>query len=129
MKYGLAISPMGPWGDPQRIAELAVLAEGHGWDGVFCEEYLIRTDGQDAHDVWLTLALIAQATGRITLGTMVTPADLATTVDRRRPGRDPGPDLRRPLRPRRRQRRQQLGRIRAQRDHPDRRPTGRDPRS
>ncbi len=96
MKFGLAISPMGPWGDPQRIAELAVLAEGHGWDGVFCEEYLIRTDGQDAHDVWLTLALIAQATGRITLGTMVTPltwrqpwtvAAQAVTLDRISGGR------------------------------------------
>lgn len=96
MKYGLAISPMGPWGDPQRIAELAVLAEGHGWDGVFCEEYLIRTDGQDAHDVWLTLALIAQATGRITVGTMVTPltwrqpwtvAAQAVTLDRISGGR------------------------------------------
>lgn len=73
MRYGLAISPAGPWGQPGRIAELAALAERSGWDGVFCEDYLVFYDGLDCHDVWLTLTLVAQATERITLGTMVTP--------------------------------------------------------
>ncbi len=96
MRFGLAISPMGPWGEPQRIAELAALAEERGWDGVFCEEYLIHSEGIDAHDVWLTLALVAQATSRVTLGTMVTPltwrqpwtvAAQAVTLDRISGGR------------------------------------------
>ncbi|WP_152363850.1 LLM class flavin-dependent oxidoreductase [Microlunatus speluncae] len=96
MRSGLAISPIGPWGEPQRIAELAALAEDSGWDGIFCEEYLIRSDGMEAHDVWLTLALVAQATSRVTLGTMVTPlawrqpwtvAAQAVTLDRISGGR------------------------------------------
>ncbi len=76
MKYGLDITPAGPWGRPDQIAELAALAERHGWDGVFCEDYLCfpGDDGPvDTYDVWITLALIAQATSSITLGTMVTP--------------------------------------------------------
>lgn len=80
MKYGLDISPAGPWGRPTTIAELACLAEECGWDGVFCEDYLCfpRDDERpdevlDTYDVWITLALVAQATSRITLGTMVTP--------------------------------------------------------
>ena len=82
MKYGLDITPAGPWGRPDRIAELAALAEQCGWDGVFCEDYLCFPAGDDAadgepppdtYDVWITLALIAQATSRVTLGPMVTP--------------------------------------------------------
>jgi alkanesulfonate monooxygenase SsuD/methylene tetrahydromethanopterin reductase-like flavin-dependent oxidoreductase (luciferase family) len=82
MRYGLDITPAGPWGRPDQIAELAALAEQCGWDGVFCEDYLCFPAGDDApageappdtYDVWITLALIAQATSRITMGTMVTP--------------------------------------------------------
>lgn len=82
MKYGLDISPAGPWGRPDQIAELAALAEEVGWDGVFCEDYLCFPGGEgpvDTYDVWITLALVAQATKRLTLGTMVTP------LPRRRP--------------------------------------------
>lgn len=96
LKYGLAISPAGPWGQPGRIAELAALAEASGWDGVFCEDYLIFWGGHECHDVWQTLALVAQATTRVTLGTMVTPipyrraatvAGQATTLDHLSGGR------------------------------------------
>jgi len=103
MKYGLDISPAGPWGRPDKIAELAALGESSGWDGVFCEDYLCfppedaRPDEPvDTYDVWITLALAAQATSRITLGTMVTPlparkpASIATqalTVDHLSGGR------------------------------------------
>lgn len=73
MKYGLDISPAGEWGRPDTIAELATLAEDHGWDGVFCEDYLAFPDGLATYDVWVTLGLIAQATTRITLGPLVTP--------------------------------------------------------
>lgn len=96
MRYGLDISPAGPWGEPGRIAELAALAEFSGWDGVFCEDYVAFPDGLDTYDPWITLALAAQATRRITLGTMVTPlarrrpwtlAAQAMTVDRLSGGR------------------------------------------
>jgi len=73
MRYGLAISPAGSWGRPDQIAELAVLAEDHGWDGVFCEDYLAFPGGLATYDVWLTLGLVARATTGLTIGTMVTP--------------------------------------------------------
>ncbi len=73
MRYGLDISPAGEWGRPDQIAELAALAEDHGWDGVFCEDYLAFPGGLATYDVWVTLGLVAQATTRLTLGTMVTP--------------------------------------------------------
>ena len=82
MKYGLDITAAGPWGRPDQIAALATLAETHGWDGVFCEDY-VRFQSEDrlvdTYDVWVTLGLVAQATERLTIGTMVTP------VPRRRP--------------------------------------------
>ena len=73
MRYGLDITSAGPWGRPDQIAELATLAEDHGWDGVFCEDYLAFPGGGATYDVWVTLALVAQATTRLTIGTMVTP--------------------------------------------------------
>jgi alkanesulfonate monooxygenase SsuD/methylene tetrahydromethanopterin reductase-like flavin-dependent oxidoreductase (luciferase family) len=82
MQYGLDITPAGPWGTPGQIAELAALAEQVGWDGVFCEDYVsFPSDDEpvDTYDVWITLALVAQATTRVTIGTMVTP------LPRRRP--------------------------------------------
>lgn len=73
MRYGLDISPAGDWGRPDLIASLASLAEDHGWDGVFCEDYLAFPGGLPTYDVWVTLGLVAQATTRMTIGTMVTP--------------------------------------------------------
>ncbi|HEX4225182.1 MAG TPA: LLM class flavin-dependent oxidoreductase [Pseudonocardiaceae bacterium] len=73
MRNGLDISPAGPWGEPGQQAEFAALAERSGWDGVFCEDYLAFRDGLRAYDPWITLGLMAGATTRITLGTMVTP--------------------------------------------------------
>ena len=73
MRYGLDITSAGDWGRPDQIAELAALAEDHGWDGVFCEDYLAFPSGGPTYDVWVTLGLVAQATTRLTVGTMVTP--------------------------------------------------------
>lgn len=73
MKYGLDISPAGQWGHPRMMAELASLAEHSGWDGVFLEDYFRFPGGLDGYDPWLTLAAIAVATQRVTIGTLVTP--------------------------------------------------------
>ena len=40
MRYGLALPTGGECGDPRFLLELSVLAEQHGWDGVFFEDYV-----------------------------------------------------------------------------------------
>ena len=81
MRFGLDLSPIGPWGDPRTLADLAARAERRGWDGVFLEDYVFHPGGEDVHDAWIALAAIALATERIRLGTIVTP------LPRRRPAR------------------------------------------
>lgn len=86
MKFGFVV----PYADSREFAELAVLGEQHGWDGVFTWEAVYGVDA------WVTLAAAAIATERIKLGTLLTPVprikpwDLATrvgTVDRLSNGR------------------------------------------
>jgi alkanesulfonate monooxygenase SsuD/methylene tetrahydromethanopterin reductase-like flavin-dependent oxidoreductase (luciferase family) len=79
MRYGVDISSAGAWGDPRTIAELAALAERSGWDGVFLEDYVFFHSGHAMYDPWVTLAAVAVATERVTIGTLVTP------LARRRP--------------------------------------------
>lgn len=69
MRYGFVL----PYGDARTTAELAELAEEHGWDGFFVWE------GIWAFDPWVMLAAAAMRTERIRLGTMLTP------LPRRRP--------------------------------------------
>ena len=68
MDFAIDLSPIGPWGSPRQLAELAKLAEDSGWDGVFLEDY-----------PWVALAAVAVATVRVRIGTLVTP------LPRRRP--------------------------------------------
>jgi alkanesulfonate monooxygenase SsuD/methylene tetrahydromethanopterin reductase-like flavin-dependent oxidoreductase (luciferase family) len=86
MKYGFVL----PWGDAATAAELAVVAEQHGWDGFFCWE------GVWAIDAWVSLTAAAMRTTHIRLGTMLTPlprrrpwdvASQAATLDRLSGGR------------------------------------------
>ena len=63
MRYGWAL----PYGDARTAAELAAVAEEHGWDGFFVWE------GVWAIDPWVSLAAVAMRTQRIRLGTMLTP--------------------------------------------------------
>jgi len=63
MRYGFVI----PYGDARTTAELAALAEEHGWDAIFVWESIW---GMDA---WAMLAAAAMTTERIKLGTMLTP--------------------------------------------------------
>jgi alkanesulfonate monooxygenase SsuD/methylene tetrahydromethanopterin reductase-like flavin-dependent oxidoreductase (luciferase family) len=96
VRFGIDLAPAGECGDPRSLAELAALAERSGWDGVFLEDYFVHPSGVDSYDPWAALAVIALATSRIRLGTMVTPlparapwqvASQAVTVDHLSAGR------------------------------------------
>lgn len=56
-----------PFFDASEVAETAVLAEAHGWDGVFLAEAVWGVDA------WVALTAAAMCTKRIRLGTMLTP--------------------------------------------------------
>ena len=86
MQFGFVI----PWADADEVAELAVAAEEHGWDGVFVWEPVWGVDA------WVSLGLAAVRTSKIRLGTMLTPpsrrrpwelASQVATVDRLSDGR------------------------------------------
>jgi alkanesulfonate monooxygenase SsuD/methylene tetrahydromethanopterin reductase-like flavin-dependent oxidoreductase (luciferase family) len=63
MRYGWVL----PYGDARTAAELARVAEEHGWDAFFV------WDPVWGIDAWVSLAAAAMATERIRLGTMLTP--------------------------------------------------------
>jgi alkanesulfonate monooxygenase SsuD/methylene tetrahydromethanopterin reductase-like flavin-dependent oxidoreductase (luciferase family) len=75
MHFCLNLPNGGECADPRSLAELAVIAEDSGWDGVFLEDYLIYQNkvGIPTYDVWVTLAAMAMRTERVRLGTHVTP--------------------------------------------------------
>ena len=89
VNYGLTLPNAGLGANPQVLADLAREAENAGWDGVFVwdslePEHGIAPDPGDpalasAHDPWIAMAAIADATNRIRFGPMVTP------ITRRRP--------------------------------------------
>lgn len=78
MKYAVNIPP---FTDPSVVVAIAVEAERAGWDGVFLWDHLqwIPDELVEVHNPWVLLGAIAQATERVTLGTLVTP------LSRRRP--------------------------------------------
>ncbi|MBA2720684.1 MAG: LLM class flavin-dependent oxidoreductase [Chloroflexi bacterium] len=59
-------------GDPRTAAELAALADEHGWDGVFTWDG-IALGSMDTYDPWVTLAAMAMRTERVRLGAILTP--------------------------------------------------------
>lgn len=86
----------GEYADPGPMVELAVLAEGSGWDGFFVWDHIVVADGMTVADPWVLLGAIAQATEHISIGPMVTPlprrrpwvvARQATTIDHLSNGR------------------------------------------
>src|SRR5271165_2171150 len=64
MRFGFVV----PHADAREFADLAVLGERHGWDGVFTWEAVWGVDA------WVTLGAAAMMTERIRLGTLLTPA-------------------------------------------------------
>ena len=79
MRHGIFLPPFGPFGDPAVLVELAVAAEGTGWDGFFLWDHLMhRVDGPYV-DAWIALAAIAARTDRVRIGPLITP------LPRRRP--------------------------------------------
>ncbi|WP_067478851.1 LLM class flavin-dependent oxidoreductase [Actinomadura hibisca] len=81
MRHALYLPPFGELADPAVLADLAARAEEAGFDGVFLWDHLVRPDRPDLAvcDAWIALAAIAARTGRVTIGTRVTP------LSRRRP--------------------------------------------
>jgi alkanesulfonate monooxygenase SsuD/methylene tetrahydromethanopterin reductase-like flavin-dependent oxidoreductase (luciferase family) len=63
MRYGWVL----PYGDARTAAELAAVAEEHGWDGFFVWEAVWGIDA------WMMLTAVAMRTVRIRMGTMLTP--------------------------------------------------------
>jgi alkanesulfonate monooxygenase SsuD/methylene tetrahydromethanopterin reductase-like flavin-dependent oxidoreductase (luciferase family) len=96
VRWGLSISLSGDLADPGLLAEVAVGAEGAGWDGVFVWDHLWHRNLIPFADPFVTLAAIAVATERIAIGTMVTAlprrrpqliAQATTSIDRLSSGR------------------------------------------
>ena len=79
VRWGLSISLSGDLADPGLLAEVAVVAERAGWDGVFVWDHLWNRTLVPFADPFVTLAAIAMATERVVIGTMV------TALPRRRP--------------------------------------------
>ena len=60
--------------DPRRLAELAAVADGGGWDGFFVWDHVVyRPPVRAVADPWVALAAIACATEHVRIGPMVTP--------------------------------------------------------
>jgi len=79
VKRGIFLPPFGPFGDPTALVDLAVAAEGSGWDGFFLWDHVMhRIDGPYV-DAWIALAAIAARTDRLRIGPLITP------IPRRRP--------------------------------------------
>jgi len=79
VRWGLSISLSGELAEPKVLAEIAVLAEEAGWDGVFVWDHLWNRTLAPFADPFVTVAAIAIATRRINVGTLV------TVLPRRRP--------------------------------------------
>ena len=79
MRFALNVPNFGALSDPRTLVQLAVDAEGSGWDGFFLWDHILLWDRNPIADPWIALAAIAARTERILIGPMVTP------LARRRP--------------------------------------------
>jgi alkanesulfonate monooxygenase SsuD/methylene tetrahydromethanopterin reductase-like flavin-dependent oxidoreductase (luciferase family) len=94
VRFGLDVPVDGPYADPRLLARLAGEAERAGWDGFFTQDVLSLPN--PIADPWVALTAVVLATGRMTVGSMLTPlprrrpweaARQAVTLDRLSGGR------------------------------------------
>lgn len=72
LRFAIAPSNAGPFGDPKAATELARAAEEAGWDGYFSWDALpMRPDPPPAYDPWVILSAVAMVTTRMKIGTCV----------------------------------------------------------
>jgi alkanesulfonate monooxygenase SsuD/methylene tetrahydromethanopterin reductase-like flavin-dependent oxidoreductase (luciferase family) len=73
-KRGIHVAPFDELADPRIVARLAARAEERGWDGFFVWDHIVYSPPVRAvADPWVTLAAVAGATERVTIGALVTP--------------------------------------------------------
>jgi alkanesulfonate monooxygenase SsuD/methylene tetrahydromethanopterin reductase-like flavin-dependent oxidoreductase (luciferase family) len=74
VRQGLFLPPFDGLAEPERLVELARVAEASGWDGFFLWDHLLYSSPvREILDPYVCLAAIASATSTIQLGPMVTP--------------------------------------------------------
>lgn len=79
-RRAIFVAPFEELSEPALVAELAARAERRGWDGFFVWDHVAYSEPVRAlADPWITLAAVAVATRRVTIGPLVTP------LPRRRP--------------------------------------------
>ena len=96
-RHGIFIAPFEELSEPRAAADLAARTEERGWDGFFVWDHVAYAPPVQAlADPWITLAAVAIATERVTIGPLVTPlprrrthqlARETTTIDRLSGGR------------------------------------------
>ena len=73
-RHGIFVAPFEELSEPRVVSELAARAEERGWDGFFVWDHVAYAPPVRAlADPWVTLAAIAMATERVTIGPLVTP--------------------------------------------------------
>ena len=79
-RRAIFVAPFEELSEPALVAELAARAERRGWDGFFVWDHVAYSEPVRAlADPWITLAAVAAATRRLTIGPLDTP------LPRRRP--------------------------------------------
>src|SRR6266571_2777718 len=74
LKHGLYIPNFGKASDPKTLVHAAIQAEKHGWDGFFLWDHLVEWEKRvPISDSFTALAAMAVKTGRIRIGTTLTP--------------------------------------------------------